>query len=263
MDTDEAKSARNYSAPGDRSLSWQPITRHPPPKPPSALRPIPGGNRCDSVCSPWPGCSRCGDYFAFTESGTQYRLDENRGGGVAAGLNAEYRITGPLNAVAGVAYSASNEDEINVTQVGGTTENTVRYSSDGAEMWLIKAGFQYRLPDPVPDNRRFHPAAYITVAPALIVMDHPDIAGLDNEDVTGTSRNFGLNLGVDAVSNLGTRGLALSFALEDFVTFWNEDDRVLRDQVLLGGLFEEPVTINYDASVANVLLLRAGLSWRF
>jgi hypothetical protein len=214
--------------------------------------------------TPWVGVRvgyGSGDYFVFTESGEQFRLDEDRGGGVAVGVNGEYRLHGPLNLVAGVAYSAANEDELTVSTVE-EAPSIRRYSADGPEMWFLKAGVQYRLPDPVPDNRRFHPAAYVTVAPSLVIVDHPDIEGLDNDDVTGTNNNFGLNIGVDAVSNLGSRGLALSFGLEDFITFWG-DGREARDEVVLGGLFEEPVTINYEAAVGNILMLRAGLSWRF
>jgi hypothetical protein len=214
--------------------------------------------------TPWVGVRvgyGSGDYFVLTESGDQFRLDEDRGGGVAVGVNAEYRLRGPLNLVGGVAYSAANEDDLNITTTTAAP-TTVSYTSNGPEIWFAKLGLQYRLPDPVPDNRRFHPAAYITVAPSLVVVDHPDIEGLDNDDVTGTSQNFGLNLGVDAVSNLGGRGLALSFGLEDFVTFWG-DDREVRDELLLSGVFQEPVAVDYDASVANILLLRAGISWRF
>ncbi|HEX6036850.1 hypothetical protein [Longimicrobium sp.] len=215
--------------------------------------------------TPWVGLRSpygSGEYFAITESGTQYQLDEDRGGGVAVGLNAEFRITGPLNLVAGATYSAADEDEITVT-TGTTTTTTSTFLADGPEMWFVKAGLQYRLPDPIPDNRRFHPAAYVTVAPALVVTDYPEIQGLDNDDVNGSSSHFGLNLAVDAVSNVGSRGLALSFGLEDYITFWNQDDVRLRDEVLLGSLFEEPVTINYDSNSANILVLRAGLSWRF
>lgn len=215
--------------------------------------------------TPWIGMRvgyGSGDYYATTETGRQFRLGEDRGGGAAMGVNAEYRITGPLNLVAGATYSVANEDEIRVTTINSNT--TTLFSSNGPEVWFFKAGLQYRLPDPVPDFRRFHPAAYVTVAPSLVVMDHADIDGLDDDDdVNGTSRHFGLNLGVDAVANLGSRGLALSFGLEDYVTFWNRDRVRVRDEVLLGGLFEEAVVIDYDAASANILLLRAGLSWRF
>jgi hypothetical protein len=215
--------------------------------------------------TPWVGLRvgyGSGDFYAITEGGSQFRLDEDRGGGAAVGLNAEYQLTGPLNLVAGVAYTAANEDELNVTTVGDAP-TTITFQSNGPEIWFIKAGVQYRLPDPVPDNRRFHPAAYVTVAPSLVLMDHPEIQGLDDDDVNGSTRHFGLNLGVDAVSNIGSRGLALSLGFEDYITFWNQDRLRVRDEVLLGGLFEEPVVIDYDAGTANILLLRAGLSWRF
>lgn len=214
--------------------------------------------------TPWVGVRvgyGSGDYFAITESGDQYRLDEQRGGGAAVGLNAEYRIMGPLNLVGGVAYSVGNEDEVSVTPIDGS--GAVTYINNGPEIWFFKAGAQYRLPDPIPDERRFHPAAYVTVAPSLLVMDHPEIEGLDSDDVNGSTRHFGLNLGVDAVTNIGSRGLALSLGFEDYLTFWNEDRMRARDEVLLGGLLEEPVVVDYDAASANILMLRAGLSWRF
>ena len=214
--------------------------------------------------TPWVGVRvgyGSGDYFAITEGGEQFRLDENRGGGAAVGLNAEYQLTGPLNVVGGVAYSAGNEDDVTVTPIDGSP--AFSYTSNGPEIWFFKAGLQYRLPDPIPDNRRFHPAAYITVAPSLLVVDHAEIQGLDNDDVNGSATHFGLNLGVDAVTNIGSRGLALTLGFEDYLTFWDQDRLRVRDEAFVGGVLEEPVIIDYDASVANILMLRAGLSWRF
>lgn len=213
--------------------------------------------------TPWVGYRApygSGDYFVFTEGGDQFQLVEDRGGGAALGLDLAYRLRGPLNVVAGVGYSAADQDELTVTDVDG---NEVLFQSDGAEVWFVKAGLQYRLPDPMPDERRFHPAAFITVAPALVSVDWPDFEGIDDDNVTGTSRHFALNLGVDAVTNLGSRGLALQFSVEDYMTFWDTDRIRLRDEVLLGSLFEEAVTVDYDAASNNIFLLRAGVSWRF
>jgi hypothetical protein len=67
---------------------------------------------------------------------------------------------------------------------------------------------------------------------------------------------------VDAVTNIGSRGLALSFAVEDYLTFVDQDRIRVRDETLLGEFFEEPVVVDYDASTNNILILRAGLSWR-
>jgi hypothetical protein len=213
--------------------------------------------------TPWVGLRvpyGTSDYFAITEGGDQFTLDEDRGGGLALGVNAQYQLTGPLNLVAGAAYSAGDEDKIRVTD---PNDNTETFISDGSQVWFFKAGLQYRLPDPAPDSRRFHPAAYITVAPSVVVMDFPDFEGFDSDDVNGRSTNFGLNLGVDAATNLGSRGLTLDFGLEDYVTFWDEDRVRVRDESLLSGLFAEPVVVEYNGLAANILLLRAGVSWRF
>lgn len=211
--------------------------------------------------TPWIGFRvpyGSGNYFVFTESGTQFRLDEDRGGGAAVGLDAALRIAGPVNVVAGVGYSGADQNELNILDEDG---NLLTFQSDGPEVWFVKAGVQYRLPDPIPDNRRFHPAAYITVAPALVFMDWPEFEGFD-DNVNGNTRNFALNIGFDAVTNIGTRGLALSFTVEDYLTFLDEDRIRVRDETLLGEFFEEPVVIDYDESTNNILVLRAGLSWR-
>lgn len=211
--------------------------------------------------TPWVGFRvpyGSGNYFALTESGTQFQLDEDRGGGAAVGLDAAYRITGPLNLVAGVGWSDADQNDLTVIDESGTA---AEFQSDGPAVWFVKAGVQYRLPDPMPDNRRFHPAAYITVAPAMVFMDWPEFDGFD-DDVNGSTRSFALNLGVDAVTNIGTRGLALSFTVEDYLTFLDQDRIRRRDETLLGSFFEEPVVVDYDASTNNILVLRAGLSWR-
>lgn len=213
--------------------------------------------------TPWVGFRvpyGSGDFFVFTESGEQFLLEEDRGGGAAVGLDAAYQVTGPLNVVAGIAYSGADQNELTVVDEAG---NATLYQADGPEIVFLKAGVQYRLPDPVPDNRRFHPAAYVTVAPALVWMDWPDFEGFDADDVNGTTRNFALNLGFDAVANIGSRGLALSFTVEDYLTFLDEDRIRVRDEAVLGDFFEEPVVIDYDESMNNILVLKAGLSWRF
>jgi hypothetical protein len=214
--------------------------------------------------TPWVGFRvpyGIGEYFVFTEvAAEQIVVDEDRGGGVAVGLDAAYRIRGPVNLVAGVAYSAHDEDRLFVLRENGTEEE---YQANGPEVWFIKAGLQYRLPDPIPDFRRFHPAAYVTVAPALVIADHPDIAGLDSDEVNGTSTHFALNLGMDASTNIGSRGLTLTFALEDYITFWNQDRTRTRDELLFSSLFQDNVLLEYNDIASSILMMRAGVSWRF
>lgn len=194
------------------------------------------------------------------ETDEQFSVEEARGGGLAIGLNGEAQVFGPLSVVASVAYSAADEDEVRFV---GQDSTEFGFHIDGPEMVFLKAGFQYRLPDPMPDQRRFHPAAFVTIAPAVVFMDYPDFEGVDDDNVIGTSTQFALNLGLDAVTMLNSRGLALSFGVEDYLTFFDTDHSGRRDRIVLGSYLEEPVTIDYDYTYGNVLVLRAGLSWRF
>lgn len=211
--------------------------------------------------TPWVGLRvpyGSGDFVLFTE-GDQFTIEEDRGGAPAIGLNAEVQVLGPLNVVGGVAWSGGDEDELQFITPAGTESLVV----DGPEIWFAKLGLQYRLPDPVPDNRRFHPAAYVTVAPAVLRMDWPTLDGVDDDDITGSATHFALNLGVDAAARIGSRGLTLTFGFEDFITFWDQDRVRARDEALYGLILEEPVVINYNDRASNILMLRAGLSWRF
>jgi hypothetical protein len=211
--------------------------------------------------TPWLGLRLghgSGEYFVFTET-TQLRVTEARGGGAAVGLNLEGRITGPLNLVAGLAYTAASQDEITFVSLNGTE---VTFRSDGPAVLFAKAGLQYRIPDPLRDDRRYHPAAYVSVAPAVVVMDWPRFEGFGSE-VSGTATNFAINLAFDALTNIGSRGLALSLGLEDYITFWNRGRTRIRDETLIGEFLDGPVTIDYDSRASNLLMLRIGASWRF
>jgi hypothetical protein len=95
-----------------------------------------------------------------------------------------------------------------------------------------------------------------------VVMDWPSFSGYEG-NVTGSTTNFALNLGVDAVTNIGSRGLALSIGFEDYITFWNQDRTRARDEILIGDILEEPVQVDYDSRLSNLLMLRIGASWRF
>lgn len=212
--------------------------------------------------TPWVGLRLgygSGDYFVFTEDGTQLQVSEARGGGPTLGLNVEARISGPLNFVGGVAYSGADQDELLIQPLTGTP---LRFQSAGPSVVFAKAGLQYRIPDPIPDERRYHPAAYVTVAPAIVRMDWPEFDGFGDE-VTGSSTNFAVNLAFDAVTNVGSRGLALSLGFEDYVTFWDRDRTRLRDEAFFGGLLETPVQVDYNERLSNLLMLRIGASWRF
>jgi len=136
-------------------------------------------------------------------------------------------------------------------------------TGQGAAYWFAKAGVQVRLADPNPDNRRFHPSALITAAPAIVWIDWNSVPGFSDAANRG-SHHFALNLGADAAARIG-RSERWSFTLgvQDYLTFWNTDRLTARDVAVGEAVLGEPVVIAYDYSNSNIFVLRAGISYRF
>ena len=200
-----------------------------------------------------------GDLVVFTEGGDQFRFENDRGGSVIVGLNADVRVAGPWSLVLGGAYSGAEQDEYTVTFADDS--DPTAFEIDGPAMWFAKAGVQVRLPDPIPDNRRFHPSAFVTVAPSMVWLDYGDS---DVDALGGTSRHFALNIGADATARFGrSESWAFTLGVEDFIAFWNEDN--LRDrEVAIAQVFAgEPVVVDFDSSFSNIFVLRFGVSYRF
>jgi hypothetical protein len=201
-----------------------------------------------------------GDQLILTESGNQFRLENNRGGSVLLGLDADVRVAGPWSIVLGGAYSSAQQDEL--TAFFPDDEDPTLFEIDGPAVWFAKAGVRVRLPDPLPDNRRFHPSAFVTVAPAMVWLDYGDVEGI--EGIDGTTSHFALNLGAEAVARFGrSSAWAFSLGVEDYITFYDTDDLRARDAVVAQIIAEEPVVIDYDSNFSNVIALRFGVSYRF
>ena len=200
-----------------------------------------------------------GTAVLVTEGGDQFNLRWERGGGPMVGLDATARVRGPFHFVAGVAYSGRRDDLV-LLQDGSTVDTLV---TQGPAYWFAKAGVQVRLADPNPDNRRFHPSALITAAPAIVWTDWNDLPGF-SDDANRGSHHFGLNLGADAAARIG-RSESWSFTLgvQDYLVFWNTDRLNARDAAVGAAILEEPVIVAYDYSSSNILTLRFGVSYRF
>ncbi|HEX8904211.1 MAG TPA: hypothetical protein VF771_05175 [Longimicrobiaceae bacterium] len=200
-----------------------------------------------------------GNSVLFLENGDQFRISSERGGGPMAGVDVMARVKGPIHFVGGVAYSGRREDVLRIDDLQGDTTGFV--TTDGASYWFAKAGLAFRLAEPNPDNRHFHPSAFITVAPALVWQDYGDIEGFP-ADANRSTTNFALNLGADAAARIGRSSRwSFSVGVQDFLTFWNNDSISARDatvgQLLLGG----PVTIDYDYNTSNVFTIRFGVGY--
>ncbi|HEX8832488.1 MAG TPA: hypothetical protein VF705_15035 [Longimicrobium sp.] len=200
-----------------------------------------------------------GSFYVFgLENGQDILVETEREGTPALGLNADLRVTGPFSITGGVAYSGGQQDIYTFGNAGDSVPEG-RFIADAPSMGFAKLGITARLPDPIRDDRRFHPSAFVTVAPALVYLNHG--SGSAFED----SYHFALNLGADATTRIGRSNFAFQVGLEDYITFWNTDEFTERDLGFFADdpRFEgEPVGVDYDYSTANIFLLRLGVSYR-
>jgi hypothetical protein len=199
-----------------------------------------------------------GDVLITTEGGDQSVLSWERGGAPMVGLDFSGKLAGPVQFLVGGAFSPHRTDEV---RLDGAASDSAR--TDGANYWIAKAGVQVRLADPNPDDRRFHPSALITAAPALLWTDWTDLEGFPAAS-TASSHHFAANLGLDAAARIG-RSATWSFTvgLQDYMVFWNNDDMAARDGAIGAVLLGEPVTVDYASSTSNIVTLRFGVSYRF
>lgn len=201
-----------------------------------------------------------GDIILTDNQGTSYLLAYQRGGGPMAGVDVTARVAGPVHFLVGAAYSASRTDVLRLADANGDSLDERRTS--GAAYWFARAGVQVRLADPTPDNRRFHPSALITVAPALVVTDWGDTGFGAAADESSTS--FALNLGGDAAARIGRSDRwSFSVGVHDYLTFINKDDLAVRDAIVGEALLGGPMTVDYQYSNSNILTARFGVSYRF
>jgi hypothetical protein len=189
------------------------------------------------------------------------RFDEERGGGYLTGGEAEIRIAGPVSIFGTVIYAEPAENR--VVESGMAPQDF-----SGPTVWLASAGLVIRLPEPVPDYRRFPFVTSLQIAPGLVreiprrtrlAPDHPLYVPSPWETID----HMALNAGFRVITLLGTPRLALQFGVNDFVTFWNANavsqqlERAYHEQLGLD------VTAEYTLPISHQLHGHLGISFRF
>jgi hypothetical protein len=201
-----------------------------------------------------------GDIVFVDTAGKQSRIRYERGGGPMVGVDVTGRIAGPVHLVGGFAFSSARNDVLHYQNLA--TGDTTTLEGPGPRVWFAKAGVQVRLADPTPDERRYHPSAFITVAPALVWTDWGDITGLPAA-ANRSSHHWAVNAGADAVTRIGRSAQwALLLGVQDYLVFWNTSDLAARDAALGATLAGAPVAVNYTSSSNNLITLRLGVSYR-
>jgi hypothetical protein len=176
-------------------------------------------------------------------------VSRERGGGVLGGAEAELRFARHWSVVGSAATSARGNDVITTT----TTSGSDTVGVDGERYTFAKLGVSFRIPDPNPDARRFHPGGFIVVAPALV-----RVSGGGQDAVN----NFAANVGLAATAPLSSdRRLAFQLGIDDYVTFWNTHKLESRDAAAYSTA-TVPVVVHYSYNTSNIIVLRVGGSWR-
>ena len=197
-----------------------------------------------------------GGYYLTGENGVQILVEEERQAAAAAGLNLDVLLRGPFAFTAGVAFSDGPRNRL---AYGAPSDSLPedRKLVDAPSMWFAKAGITARIPDPIRDDRRFHPSGFVTVAPAMVFL-----GSTPGQEAT---QHFALNLGADATARIGQSNFAIQLGLEDYITFWNTDDFAAHDA---GRFAADPrfeggaVFIDYNYDIGSILLARLGVSYR-
>jgi hypothetical protein len=184
---------------------------------------------------------------------------EHTGGGIA-GAEAELRF-GAVGIVG--ALAVSNPDKFLITSE--TPQGAIaQMHAEGPSVYFARAGISYRFPDPGDEDgmRKYRPAAYITIGPAVLREDYSDGA-LSLPDEDDTIDNWALAVSLKGVQTLGTNRLAVSFGIDDYVTFWDQDDaerrRLERFLNLAPGTV---VDAAFDYDETHIIMVHLGLSFR-
>lgn len=180
-----------------------------------------------------------------------FDVEETRGGASTFGVQIDVRTLGPLSVTGSLVRSNPGTVAIPFFD---------EQQRPAPEVWLAKAGLSLRLPDPTPDSRSFHPAAFVTVAPAVVreTFD-PWLPSTQTETVD----HFALSVGGEVVTALGIRGVALQLGVEDYITFRNMTRREDIESRNLSREFDEALVADFIYDPTHLIMLRAGLSFRF
>ncbi|MGQ0813246.1 MAG: hypothetical protein ACT4O1_02140 [Gemmatimonadota bacterium] len=210
--------------------------------------------------TPWigvsPGFTQEGFATVFTGGGVggrEYELEY--GSSISFGANAEYRFWQRFSAIGGVVWSSRGKGDLL------DFEDEIAYATDGATLWMVKAGLALRLREVRPDVQLRRLNASITAAPVFI-HDVPKTNPLTPAGGDEVADHWGLNLGAEAELPLTGGRLAFQVGFEDYIIIWDETNFNPR----VAGYIR---TQNADAAVAiepdnsHLVMFRVGLSWRF
>jgi len=185
------------------------------------------------------------------DGNTLFSVSEQRGGNAVLGVEGEMHAKGPVSVLAGGVFTRTGVSDFFVDR-GSTFRDTADFRiAYTGNTWFAKLGASVRLQELArPGDTRRRPATDVYAAGALVRQldaNHP-----------------ALNFGFRGAFPVGERGVEFTLGAEDYLVFWNKDDLAPElSRVLQPGAGGEPVAVSFLYDTSNVLLLRAGVSFRF
>lgn len=179
-------------------------------------------------------------------------------GAPVLGAEVAVPLTGRFAAVGSFAYGFAGAVETISVSASGSSAS---FSPEGGTFMFAKLGGSYQFIDRHPEFRLRELAATATLAPGMVRIDPPGNTALRSDDAIV---HWGVALGADAYIPLAPwPSLALNVSIEDFITFWNTNEissRLARDVGTETGL---AVRADVDSDPTNIILLQAGVTYRF
>lgn len=184
--------------------------------------------------------------------------DEDRRGAVFYGGRVMVRAIDRLSVAASLARSSSARVNSVTREPGLPPESSF---SIGPDLWLGSLGLSYRLPDPSWETRRFLFAGFVSVAPGVLREVPRENLSVPPEFLESVD-NFTLSVSADASIALGTPNLAVSFGVQDYITFWNGDAHAEQFE----RFFErsgDPAEVSAEYDTSHIIVPQIGISLRF
>ena len=178
-------------------------------------------------------------------------------GGPVAGLNIEVRLDGRYSIVG--AFGASQRDE--TVFDNGNLFETDRVVSGGGTLLFAKLVGQVRFRQEHPQWHIWRVNSALFLGPAL-VRDYPEDNLLGPGDDDGSTQ-LAINFGAEGELPLRGRHWSITAALEDYLTFWNDDAIERRLLVPVRREFGAGTLVAVDGDISNLVVLRFGLAYRF
>ena len=179
-------------------------------------------------------------------------------GAPVIGAELSFPLSGRFAAVGSFAYGfAGSVETISLSSSG----SSVGFSPEGGTFMFAKVGGSYQFIDRNPEFRLRELAATASVAPGIVRIDPPGNTALLSDDAI---THLGVAVAADAYIPLAPwPRLALNVSLEDFITFWNAGEMSARAARDIGTEIGQTVRVEVDADPTNIILLQAGVTYRF